>query len=72
MNVYHLIAGIVVLALLIGGLRWQFDYTMDKVQNPDESNLFPVTTPFTSKLCGPQNRDCKSLDLDDLNPTFDP
>jgi hypothetical protein len=63
MHASGIIATIVAVGVLAFALRWQFGWTIERATSDDPSNVIPVTTPFTSPLCGPNNEYCRDLDL---------
>jgi hypothetical protein len=64
MDGYRILLPIIVLGLFVVAVRWQFDWTIEKATSTDNSHIFPVSTPFTSPVCGVNNWKCKDLKLD--------
>jgi hypothetical protein len=63
MNVYQIVVAVLAVAVLAFAVRWQYGRTMADVTSGERSNVIPVSTPFSSTLCGTNGEHCRDLDL---------
>jgi hypothetical protein len=58
MKLHEIILAVLALVLIGAALRWQYSSTIGRATSDNDAYAFPVTTPFTSPVCGPGGANC--------------
>ncbi len=72
MKPYEVIAPLAVLAVILFGVRWQFNHVVDKAVHASPTSLgIPIGTPISSPICGVDGSKCR-INFDYYKPAVAP
>jgi hypothetical protein len=68
MRLHEIVLPVILFALLAFAVRWQYHRVVHEATSADQTNVFPISTPFTGGICGFNNRNCTNLKFDYYEP----